>query len=85
METLTEVRIATQVFLLSFRYGIIQHFKSFIIIFLLERFSHRRYLMVFHRNPSDSNSPQVSRTLIIILADPTNAYVWMVSTRPIIS
>ena len=38
--------------------------------------------MVFHRNLSDSNSPQVSRTLLTILAVLNNAVVWMVSTRP---
>ena len=37
--------------------------------------------MVFHRSLSDSKSPQVSRTLLSILAF-NNAVVWMVSTRP---
>ena len=34
---------------------------------------------------SDSNSPQVSRTLLSILGVLNNAVVWMVSTRPLIS
>ena len=34
---------------------------------------------------SDSKYPQVSRTLLGILADLHNAVVWMVSTRPLIS
>ena len=38
--------------------------------------------MVFHWNLSDSKSPQVSRTLLSILAVLNNAVVWMVSTRP---
>ena len=38
--------------------------------------------MVFHWSLSDSKSPQVSRTLISILAVFKNAVVWMVSTRP---
>ena len=38
--------------------------------------------MVFHWSLSDSKSPQVSRTLLIILAVLNNAVVWMVSTRP---
>ena len=38
--------------------------------------------MVFHRRLSDSKSPQVSRTLLSILAVFNNAVVWMVSTRP---
>ena len=38
--------------------------------------------MVFHRSLSDSKSPQVSRTLLCILAVLNNAVVWMVSTRP---
>ena len=38
--------------------------------------------MVFHWSLSDSKSPQVSRTLLSILAVFNNAVVWMVSTRP---
>ena len=38
--------------------------------------------MVFHRSLSDSKSPQVSRTILSILAVLNNAVVWMVSTRP---
>ena len=38
--------------------------------------------MFFHLSLSDSKSPQVSRTLLSILAVPNNAVVWMVSTRP---
>ena len=41
--------------------------------------------MVFHWSLSNSNSPQVSRTLLSILAVLNNAVVWMVSTRPPIS
>ena len=37
--------------------------------------------MVFHRRLSDSKSPQVSRTLLSILAVFNSAVVWMVSTR----
>ena len=38
--------------------------------------------MVFHRSLSDSKSPQVSRTLLSILAVLNNAVVWRVSTHP---
>ena len=38
--------------------------------------------MVFHRILSDSKSPQVSRTLLSILAALNNAVIWMVSTCP---
>ena len=38
--------------------------------------------MVFRWRLSDSKSPQVSRTLLTILAVLNNAVVWMVSTRP---
>ena len=41
--------------------------------------------MLFHWSLSDSKSPQVSRTLLSILADHNNAVVWMVSTCPFIS
>ena len=34
---------------------------------------------------SDNKSPQISRTLLNILADLNNAVVWMVSTHPVIS
>ena len=37
--------------------------------------------MVFHWSLSDSKSPQVSRTLLSILAVLNNAVIWMVSTR----
>ena len=38
--------------------------------------------MVFHESLRDSKSPQVSRTLLSILAVLNNVVVWMVSTRP---
>ena len=38
--------------------------------------------MVFHWSLSDSKSPQVSRTLLSILAVLNNIVVWMVSTHP---
>ena len=38
--------------------------------------------MVFHWSLSDSKFPQVSRTLLSILAVLNNAVVWMVSTCP---
>ena len=37
--------------------------------------------MIFRRSLNDSNSPQVSRTLLNILAVLNNVVVWMVSTR----
>ena len=41
--------------------------------------------MVFHWSSSDRKSPQVSRTILRILADLNIALIWMVSTRPLIS
>ena len=41
--------------------------------------------MVFHWSLSDSKSPQVSRTLLSILADLSNAVVWMVSFLSLVS
>ena len=38
--------------------------------------------MVFHWSLNESKSPQVSRTLLCILAVLNNVVVWMVSTRP---
>ena len=43
------------------------------------------FLWVFHWSLNDKMSPQVSRTLLSILADLNNAVVWTVSTHPIIS
>ena len=40
--------------------------------------------MVFHRSQSDKKSPQVSRIIIRILVDLSNAVVLIVSTRPLI-
>ena len=52
-----------------------------IIIHLLELFT-SALADVFHWSLSDSESPQVSTTLLSILAVLNNAVVWMVSTRP---
>ena len=41
--------------------------------------------MVFHWSLTDSKPPQVFRTLLSILAIPTNVVIWMVSTHPLIS
>ena len=38
--------------------------------------------MVFHWSLNDSKSPQVSRTLLSILAVLSNAVIWIVSTSP---
>ena len=48
---------------------------------LIRVFDHQLTLMVFHWRLSVSKSPQVSRTLLSILAVFNNAVVWMVSTR----
>ena len=40
--------------------------------------------MVFHWSLSDNKSPQVSITLLSILADLNNAGVWVVFTRTLI-
>ena len=41
--------------------------------------------MVVYWSLGDNKSPQVSGTLLSILADLSNAVVWIVSTRPLIS
>ena len=41
--------------------------------------------MVYHWSLSDNKSPQVSRTLLSILADLSYAVVWIVSTHLLIS
>ena len=52
------------------------------MLFTPWEFSHHSLLMVCHWSLSDSNSPQVARTLLSILAVLNNAVIWMVSTRP---
>ena len=41
--------------------------------------------MVFHWRLSDNKSPQVSGTFLSTLTDFSNAVLWMVPTRPLIS
>ena len=53
-----------------------------IIIPSLELFTSALADVFFYRSLGDSKSPQVSRTLLSILAVLNNAVVWMVSTRP---
>ena len=50
-------------------------------LLLIRVFLHQRKLMVFHWSLSESKSPQVSKTLLSILAVFNNAIVWMTSTR----
>ena len=38
--------------------------------------------MIFHLSPSDSKSPQVSRTFLSIRPDLNNAVIWMASAGP---
>ena len=64
----------------------IERFKSiYIIIIYSLSFSYHYYLMGFHWSLSDRKSPQFSRTFLSILANLTNAVVWMVAFRPVIS
>ena len=64
--------------------------KSTLLLFLLlllysfENFSLQCYLMVSQWSLRDRKSPQVSRTLLSILAYLNNALVCLVSTRPLI-
>ena len=51
--------------------------------FTLSEFSYQFWLVAFHW--SDSKSPQLSRTLLSILADLNKVVVWMVFILPLIS
>ena len=63
----------------------------FIIIILLESFSHRCYLMVWRpadlscQSDTDSKGQQVSRTLLNIMTDLNNVIVWMFLAPHLIS
>ena len=61
---------------------IIEIYNCMQIIIITQSFSHQRKQMVFHWRLGDSKSPQVSRTLLSILAVFNNAVDWMVFTRP---
>ena len=52
-----------------------------LLLLLLQSFWHQRQLLVFHWSLRDSKSPQVSRTLLSIVAVLNNFVVWMFSTR----
>ena len=60
-------------------------FEHLLLFYSFKIFSHQRELIVLHWSSNDSKSLQVSRTLLSILADLNYAFVWMVSTRPLIS
>ena len=53
-----------------------------LLFYSFKFFSHQCSLMVFHWSLSDCKSPQVSRTRLSILADLSNAVIWIVSTSP---
>ena len=61
--------------------GITYISQIYIYIYYSLLFSHQYWLMIFHWSLSDSKSPQVSRTLLSILAVLSNAVIWIVSTR----
>ena len=54
------------------------------LFYSFENFSHQHQLMVSHWSLSDSKSPQVSWTLLSILADVSNVVDWMISTHILI-
>ena len=70
-----------------FRLGlsICTFFRLLILSLLLECFSHRHLLTVYHWSLNDSKSPLVSRTFLSILDDRCNTVVWMLSALPLIS
>ena len=53
-----------------------------LVVIITQSFSHQRKLMVFPWSLSDSKSPQVSRTLLSILAVFNNVVIWIFSARP---
>ena len=60
--------------------------RQFSKFYFFESFSRQCQLMVSRcHSLSDSKSPQISRALLVILADLSNAIIWMVSLCPLIS
>ena len=76
----TQIRVCTMKFQFLVQFSV-NHLSHQI----LNSFSHQCLLRVFHWSFSDSTSPQVSRTLLSILADLNNAVSYMISTRLVIS
>ena len=60
-------------------------FRLLLLFHSFESFSYQRSLMVSHWSLRDNKSPQVSRTLLSILADLNNTVVWLVTTCLLIS
>ena len=58
---------------------------NIIIIIIIYSFFTSALVGGFYRSLSDNKSPQVSRTLLDVLADLNNAIVCMISTCPLIS
>ena len=56
--------------------------KHVLLYYTLQNFHTSISLIVFYMSLSDGKTPQVSRTLLSILADLNNAVVWMISARP---
>ena len=63
----------------------VNFFMRLLLSLWFESFSHQLKLMIFYWSLSEKKSSQVSRTFLSILADLSNALVWIVSTRPFIS
>ena len=82
---LTTVGIAVTIIFLSF-FSFLRRVKLLLLLLLfLVGFSGQRLLMVFQWGLRESNSIQVSRNFLRILATLSNAIISMFSTRPSIS
>ena len=68
-----------------FQGNILIYLSIYLLFYSSESFLHQHQLMVFHWSLSDSKYPQVSETLLSILANLSSAVIWMVSTRVLIS
>ena len=60
-------------------------FVLLLLLLFLASFLHQHQLMIFQRSLSHSKCPQVSKTLVSVLANLNNAVGRMVITRPLIS
>ena len=78
-------RIVLQITLYQVHINKCSHKDVILLFYPFERFSNQRLMTIFHWGFNYSMSPQVSRTLLSILADLYNDIVWMVSCSPLIS
>ena len=79
------VFFSVMIFFINFTFILSSGINICLLFCSFESSSYQRYWWSSTRVFSDSKSPQVSKIVLIILANFNNAEVWIVSSRPLIS